>query len=59
MRIFEKIKSWWDEKCPVIAADAEYGPASGVGGAPWYDRKSWAKDMARKRRKRAKPRKRA
>lgn len=52
MKLFEKIKTWWDEKCPNIPAEVEYGPAVGVGGVPWYERKSWAREKARIRRRR-------
>lgn len=55
MKLFEKIKHWWDEKCPILASEVEYGPAVGVGGVPWHDRKSFAMQRARARRKRVKP----
>lgn len=50
VKLFEKIKAWWDEKCPIIPAEVEYGPVSydGIGGVRWY---KWAQVMAHARRK--------
>lgn len=53
MSILRKIKTWWDEKCPVIAAEVEYGPVSydGIGGILWYEEVS-AQARAFQRRRR-------